>query len=89
MNPCQSGGGILISQSLELTRPGLPGKFSTGKVLSLLATKIPHLSSHISFSLHSQSAKPSESKLGLMVRLEASKTLEYLTGKRIKPPVYC
>lgn len=77
INPCQSQGGILISQSLGLARPGLPGKLSTGQVLQFLATKIPHLPSpHISFSLQPSfwiSVKPSESKVRPMVKSKASK----------------
>lgn len=50
---------------------------------------LPHLSSpHISFSLHSQTAKSSESKLVTMVKLQAAKIQEYaITGYSIKSRV--
>lgn len=67
----------------------MPGKLSAEQVLYFLATKIPHPSSpHISFSLCSQSAKSSESKLVLMVKLQATKIQEYaVTGYSVKSRV--
>lgn len=56
---------------------------------------LPHLSSpHISFSLHSQTAKSSESKLVTMVKLQATKIQEYaVTGysikSRVKTTTFC